>query len=325
MVQNTNAGQQIALLKAELDKAQSTANSHLEGWQRTYAELQRSEADAAAFAETIQQLRAELDRSRNEIGTLRSRSQQLENEINTARKAGATVGAATTAAAAAADPKQAAELESLRAEQAALQGRIKGLQAELDAARAQLAQAREQVSAAQAQLAAQPAVAGAPTQQPEAPAPATEGSADLDKAKAEAQTNLDGWQRTRAEFANYKKRMDANAADIKQFATEGLIKKLLPVQDDFDRAIKNLPENLKGDVWIEGVMLIARKVGLTLESEGAKSIEVNRGDVFDPSIHEAVTHDEDPEVKSGHVIEELQKGYKIGERVLRPTLVRVAK
>jgi molecular chaperone GrpE len=318
MVQNTNAGQQIALLKAELDKAQTTANSHLEGWQRTYAELQRSEADAAAFAETIQQLRAELDRSRNEVGTLRSRAQQLENEINTGGKPGA---AAKTSA----DPKQATELEALRAEQASLQGRIKGLQAELDAAHAQLAQAREQVVAAQTQLAAQPAAAGVVAPHPEAPTTAVESSVELEKAKAEAQTNLDGWQRTRAEFANYKKRIDANAGDIKQFATEGLIKKLLPVQDDFDRAIKNLPENLKGDIWIEGVMLIARKVGLTLESEGAKAIEVNRGDVFDPSIHEAVTHDEDPEVSSGHVIEELQKGYKLGERVLRPTLVRVAK
>jgi molecular chaperone GrpE len=316
MVQNTNAGQQIALLKAELDKAQATANSHLEGWQRTYAELQRSEADAAAFAETIQQLRAELDRSRNEVTTLRARAQQIENELNSGgRKTGAQE----------AEPKQSAELESLRAEQASLHGRIKGLQAELDAAQAQLAQAREQIAAAQAQPAAAAAVGATAMPQPDDVAPAGDLQPELDKARQEAQTNLDGWQRTRAEFANYKKRMDANAAEIKQFATEGLIKKLLPVQDDFDRAIKNLPENLKSDVWIEGVMLISRKIGLTLDSEGAKAIEVKRGDAFDPSIHEAVTHDEEPGVESGHVIEELQKGYKLGERVLRPTLVRVAK
>jgi molecular chaperone GrpE len=318
MVQNTNAGQQIALLKAELDKAQTTANSHLEGWQRTYAELQRSEADAAAFAETITQLRTELDRSRNEVGTIRSRAQQVENELSAARK---------SANGAAADPNAAAELEKLRADQAVLQTRLKSLQIELDTAHAQLALAREQVNAsmgAAATSAANGAAAGA-VYADGAGIPAPELQAELDKAKTEAMTNLEGWQRTRAEFANYKKRMDANAADIKQFATEGLIKKLLPVQDDFYLAIKNMPETLKGDIWIDGIMLIYRKLGLTLDGEGAKGIEAKRGEMFDPSMHEAVTHDEDAEVASGHVIEELQKGYKLGERVLRPALVRVAK
>jgi molecular chaperone GrpE len=80
--------------------------------------------------------------------------------------------------------------------------------------------------------------------------------------------------------------------------------------------------------WIEGVMLIHRKLQLLLEGEGVKTVEAKPGDVFDPNVHEAVTHDEAPEdsgIESGHVIEELQKGYKIGERIIRPALVRVAK
>ncbi len=117
--------------------------------------------------------------------------------------------------------------------------------------------------------------------------------AELDKAKAEATVNLDGWQRTRAEFANYKKRMEANSAEMQKFAASGLVAKLFPVQDDFERAIKNMPASLKGDVWADGVQLISRKIGLIFEAEGVKPMEVKKNDVFDPSIHEAVTHDED--------------------------------
>ncbi len=86
MVQNTNAGQQLALLKAELDKAQGAAATNLDGWQRTYAELQRSESDAAAFVQTIQQLRAELEQARSDMLGMRSRIQSLEAELATLRK-----------------------------------------------------------------------------------------------------------------------------------------------------------------------------------------------------------------------------------------------
>lgn len=282
MVQNTNAMQQIALLRAELERAQATAAANLEGWQRTYAELQRSEADAAAFVNTLQQLRSQLDVTEQNATTAVLQLQQTEAELLASQRALSTV------------PELQAELEAVKAEAAAHADTVRKLQADLEAAKANT----ELSAAAQEELA---------------------------KAKAEATANLDGWQRTRAEFANFKKRTEATSAEIRQFATTGLINKLLPVQDDFERAIKNLPEPLKSETWVEGVLLISRKVANLLDGEGVKVIEVNRNDVFDPAQHEAITHDEDPDVESGHVIEELQKGYKIGERVLRPSLVRVAK
>ncbi|BCX03111.1 MAG: protein GrpE [Candidatus Roseilinea sp.] len=148
---------------------------------------------------------------------------------------------------------------------------------------------------------------------------------ELQEAKAKADEYLDGWQRARAEFANYKKRQEQQNADLRAFATMDLIRKLLPIQDDFERAAKTLPEGVSHMTWIEGVMLIQRKLKLILESEGLKEIEVHKNDPFDPALHEAISHDEAEGVESGHIIEEVQKGYKIGDRVIRPTLVRVAK
>ena len=148
---------------------------------------------------------------------------------------------------------------------------------------------------------------------------------ELADAKAKAAEYLDGWQRARAEFANYKKRQDGDFANMRLIATGALVSRLLPVLDDFDRATKTLPLSLQDLTWIAGVMLISRKLQLILESEGVKPIEVKPNDVFDPNIHEAVSHDEAEGIESGHVIEELQKGYKMNDRVVRPTLVRVAR
>jgi molecular chaperone GrpE len=148
---------------------------------------------------------------------------------------------------------------------------------------------------------------------------------DLDASKAKAAEYLDGWQRSRAEFANYKKRQELDLANLRTISASTLIAKLLPVLDDFDRATKTLPPTLQDLTWIAGVMLISRKLQLILEGEGVKPIEVKPNDVFDPNIHEAVSHDEAEGIESGHVIEELQKGYKLNDRVVRPSLVRVAR
>lgn len=136
---------------------------------------------------------------------------------------------------------------------------------------------------------------------------------------------LDGWQRARAEFSNYKKRQETDYASQRALLTSALIARLLPVLDDFERASRTLAPSLRDMTWIEGVLLIHRKLQLILESEGIKPIEVKANDVFDPSIHEAVSQDEAEGVESGHIIDELQRGYKVGDRVIRPTLVRVAR
>lgn len=148
---------------------------------------------------------------------------------------------------------------------------------------------------------------------------------ELDEARTKAAENLAGWQRERAEFSNYKKRQDQQMADLRAFSTINLIKRLLPIQDDFERAQKTLPEGISHITWIEGVMLIQRKLQGVLESEGVKLIEVKPNDVFDPNLHEAISQDDAEGIESGHVIEMLQTGYKIGERVIRPALVRVAR
>jgi len=148
---------------------------------------------------------------------------------------------------------------------------------------------------------------------------------DLDNAKAEAAKNKDGWLRAVAEFSNYKKRQDQDSANMRAYATSSVISKVLPVLDDFDRAVKTLPDSLRGMTWIDGVLLVQRKMQLILESEGVKTIEVKPGELFNPNLHEAVSHEEADGIESGHVVEELQKGYKLGDRVIRPVLVRVAK
>lgn len=147
----------------------------------------------------------------------------------------------------------------------------------------------------------------------------------LADAEAKAKEYLDGWQRARAEFANYKKRQEADNASLRQFAIGGFVGRILPVLDDFERAAKTLPHNLRGLTWIDGVLLIQRKMQLVLESEGVKPIEVAPNTLFDPTLHEAISHDEAEGIDSGNIIEEVQKGYKLGDRVIRPALVRVAK
>ncbi len=147
---------------------------------------------------------------------------------------------------------------------------------------------------------------------------------ELEKAQAQAAEYLDGWQRTQAEFSNYKKRQEAERAQVTTLASAILLRKLLPVADDFERAIATLPDNLRQLSWCEGVFLIKRKLDAVFESEDVKPIETE-GQMFDPHYHEAVTYEEVPGYEEGQIIGEVQRGYTLGERVLRPALVRVAK
>lgn len=148
---------------------------------------------------------------------------------------------------------------------------------------------------------------------------------ELEKAKAQAAEYLDGWQRARAELANARRRFDKERSEAGQLAKALLVSKILPVLDDLDRAMKTVPADLSQVTWVDGVALVQRKFQAILESEGVKPIEVKPGDRFDPSLHEAVTQEEDAHHTEGEIIAEVQKGYWIGDQVLRPALVRVAK
>ena len=142
----------------------------------------------------------------------------------------------------------------------------------------------------------------------------------LEEAEAKAAENLDGWQRSQAEFINYKKRIERDRGLEYNNMKGDVIKKLLPVLDDLERALANRPED---ESWSNGIELIARKFQSVLESDGIKRIEA-QGELFDPNFHEAISNEPNDEVESGRVIEVVQNGYMLGERVIRPAVVRVA-
>ena len=135
---------------------------------------------------------------------------------------------------------------------------------------------------------------------------------------------FDGWQRERADFANYKKRIERDQAQSIQNITGEVLKKYLVVLDDLERAMKTRPTEGEGASWADGIGLIIRKLQSVLENEGVIRIPAEN-ESFDPSRHEAITHEDSPAHQSGQVIEVLQQGYTISDRVLRPALVRVAR
>ncbi len=149
--------------------------------------------------------------------------------------------------------------------------------------------------------------------------------AELEQAKAQVAENLDGWQRARAEFANYKRRVEAERTELAASAGAEALKRVLPAVDDFERAMQTLPEELRDQPWVNGVSMVQRKLNAALEQSGITSISINPGDAFDPNIHEAVTHEDSDQFTSEQIIGEVQRGYKIGDRILRPAMVRVAR
>ena len=154
--------------------------------------------------------------------------------------------------------------------------------------------------------------------------PAAELKLQLEAANAKAAEYLDGWQRSRADFANYKKRVERDNADLSATIAATVLTRILPVLDDFELALKNAPTDGEAAQWASGLALVQKKFNAVLENEGIKRIEAE-GQPFDPNVHEAVVHEADSEHASGQVVEVLRQGYKLGDRVLRPALVKVAK
>jgi molecular chaperone GrpE len=141
------------------------------------------------------------------------------------------------------------------------------------------------------------------------------------KAKVEELTN--DLKRMTADFANYRKRNESERTEFAKFAKADLIARLLDVLDGYDRALATVPDELKGQPWVEGMWLVERKLRRVLESEGLEPID-SLGKPFDPYLHEAVGYVEADEPE-GTVIEEHQKAYRLHDRVIRPALVTVAK
>lgn len=145
---------------------------------------------------------------------------------------------------------------------------------------------------------------------------------EIDEARMLAAEYLDGWQRSIAEFANYKKRVERDREQIQQTLTGTIVKRYLEVVDDLERALKTRPNNGDGAVWANGVELIYRKLLSLLDSQDVKPMDA-LGQPFDPTRHEAIGHMESTVYPSGHIAEVVQNGYLIGDRILRPALVRI--
>ena len=145
----------------------------------------------------------------------------------------------------------------------------------------------------------------------------------LEESQAKADEYLDGWQRARAEFANFKKRVERDRERFHKEAVGDVTKRYLPIVDDLERALKDRLQEVNGTTWVEGIELIYRKTLSILEADGITPINA-KGEVFDPNLHEAILKTESDEHECEQIIEVLQQGYMIGDRVLRPAKVRIA-
>ena len=141
----------------------------------------------------------------------------------------------------------------------------------------------------------------------------------LAEEKAKAESYLANWQRTQADFINYKRRNEQERGEFSKFANTSLVLSLLPFLDDLERALTAIPHKSARLPWVEGIKLIERKFKATLKAQGLTPIK-SLGEPFDPNLHEAVRQDKG---KDGIVIEEIQKGYKFHDRVVRHTMVVV--
>ncbi len=175
---------------------------------------------------------------------------------------------------------------------------------------------------------AEAAVAEQPKPEAEAEAPPADAvqalQDELDQAKAQAAEYLDGWQRSRADFLNYKRRMEREMESAHASAAASILTRQLVILDDLERALKEKPDLPEIAAWAAGLELIYRKLQALLESEGVEPIPA-MGEMFDPTVHEAVTFEHVDGRREGEVIDVIEQGYRLGDRVLRPAKVRVAR
>jgi molecular chaperone GrpE len=146
---------------------------------------------------------------------------------------------------------------------------------------------------------------------------------ELAEAQALAAEHLSTLQRTAAEFQNYRRRTLEERERDAGLASDHLLRKTLVIADDFDRAIEARPAELAADTWVEGIAAIDRKLRALLESEGVRPIDAV-GRQFDPREHEAIINVPATGRPDGEVVAEIQRGYRLRDRVLRPALVAVA-
>lgn len=159
---------------------------------------------------------------------------------------------------------------------------------------------------------------------PPAETPATELQAQLAQAQAQAAEYLDNWRRSVAEMSNARKRLQREQEEYRFAATARVLGNLLPIIDDIERAFTAAPPDQANSDWVNGFRMIQRKLYGLLEGEGVTFIPTE-GQMFDPAVHYAVTHEDADGFSDGQIIAELARGYRLGDKVLRAAMVRVAK
>jgi molecular chaperone GrpE len=148
--------------------------------------------------------------------------------------------------------------------------------------------------------------------------------AHIQSLQTQAEEYLDGWQRARAELINFKNRVNRERENARARIAGEILVQYLDVIDDLERALQDRPQDGDAKAWAEGIEMINVKLKAILDAEGVEQI-VGVGQKFDPHFHEAISYEDNEEFEDGEVIDVIQKGYKLGERVLRPAMVRVAK
>ena len=145
--------------------------------------------------------------------------------------------------------------------------------------------------------------------------------ARLEEEKQKAGQHYASWQRSAADYANFKRRMEEERSEVARLASAALVINLLPLMDDIERALRNVDVKLAGLTWIDGIWLIYRKFEAVLQNAGVTEIEAD-AQTFDPNVHESISEAEGEE---GKIVSVVQKGYKLGDRVIRPAMVIVGK
>ena len=147
---------------------------------------------------------------------------------------------------------------------------------------------------------------------------------EMKSLKAELENQKDTYLRAHADFDNYKKRVQRDASRSYQDAMTSILKIFLNVSDDIERALKNPPKENDISSWINGIELIHQKLMNQMKNQGVERMNVQPGEQFDPNRHEAITQEDHPEYEDGQIIEVVQPGYQISDRIIRPAMVRVA-
>jgi molecular chaperone GrpE len=204
---------------------------------------------------------------------------------------------------------------------ARLAAEIERLIAERDVARRQAELARQELARIQA---GGPIASDGGPATPPRPIGKVRNARATDAIQKERDEYLAALQRERAEFMNFKRRTAEERDAMLGLAAEGLIRKVLGLADDFDLAVEHRPAGGVDEAWVEGIAAIDRKLRQLLESEGVTNVDASPGVPFDPREHEAVVNMPGTGRRGGEIVEELRRGYRLRDRVIRPALVAVA-